>query len=128
MQSEPRSQHEKTKNMVHYIYENIEKPLIIPTENYINQQMNQLQALDIEMQNESQIHQKMSFEDVLSNLPDDIHYRELESLISNHFGLDQMASSIIVTHLLHRNDHFVCVKKEQVLDAICPDRETEEGQ
>lgn len=64
----------------------------------------------------------MSFEDLLCSQPGDIHFKTLENLISNHFGLDQKSSSLIVVHLLNKNHNFVCLKREQVLDAIYPER------
>lgn len=64
---------------------------------------------------------KPTFEEILSNLESDIHFKTLESLIRSHFDIDQQSATFIVTHLLNKSQSFVCIKRDQVLKALYPD-------
>jgi hypothetical protein len=63
-----------------------------------------------------------NFEDVLPSDQDDINYETLEVLISEHFGIDQISSSMIVSHLLNKNQHFTCIKRDLILNTLNPKR------
>lgn len=53
--SKSKSSLELTRHLVQYVFDNIEKPLIIPTENYIQQQLSQLQDYDLNVLNAGSI-------------------------------------------------------------------------
>jgi len=64
-----------------------------------------------------------SFEDFLASQEQEvIYYQKLEEMIEEYFGIDQITSSMIVSHFLNKNHHFICVKKEHVLETMNPDR------
>lgn len=111
---------EYAKEVVQYIYENLEKPLIVPTDNYINQTLQQLSAMEMQQDEQMNLH---SFEDVVGAYQDeDIHYLELEKLLATYFDIDYISANLIVTHLLNKNRNFMCVKRDQVLDSLYPAR------
>ena len=39
-----------------------------------------------------------------------------------HFGIDQTAANVIVSHLLSKNENFVCLKRDLVIDHLYPER------
>lgn len=65
---------EHAKYLVQFVFDNLEKPLIIPTDNYIQQTLTQLQNFDQPSDPLGLMNQESNFEDLLSNEADDIHY------------------------------------------------------
>ena len=98
------------KEMVKFIYSNLESPFIIPTDAYIQQTLLQLQAF-----NEKIIITRQTsfnnFPDLLTKAiclqnTDDIYFEVLQKLMEEYFEIDMLSASVIVNHLLKKSSHF----------------------
>ena len=111
------------KGYMIFIFDNIEKPLTIPSDDYIKQAFYQLQNYDrLKNQDQPHLFSTNNFEDKLPPVKEDIHYDILEKEIADHFGLDHLSSCMIVSHMLKKNHSFTCVKRDYVLNSIDPKR------